>query len=88
MKTYSVFITEANAAALEKKIVRKADTIRNHMDRGIRGPAGHNVQAQKNVDAIDAMIKQYKDEFGDAAWKAFAKKQGWVADAKGWDFYA
>jgi len=88
MKTYSVFITEANAASLEKKILRKADTIRNHMDRGIRGPAGHNVQAQKNVDAIDAMIAQYKKEFGDAAWKAFAKKQGWVADAKGWDFYA
>jgi len=88
MKTYSVFITEANAAALEKKIVRKAETIRNHMDRGIRGPAGNNIQAQKNVDAIDAMIKQYKDEFGDAAWKAFTKKQGWVSDLKGWDFYA
>ena len=88
MKSFTSYLTEANAAALEKKIVRKADTIRNHMNRGIRGSAGNNIQAQKNVDAIDAMIKQYKDQFGDAARKAFAKKQGWVADAKGWDFYA
>jgi cell division septum initiation protein DivIVA len=87
MKTFTSYLTEANAAALEKKIVRKAETMRNHLDRGIRGAVGNNKQAQKNVDAMNDMIKQYKDQFGDAAWKAFEKKQGWVVD-NAWDFYA
>jgi len=87
MKTFSSYLIEANAAALEKKMLRKAETMRNHLDRGIRGSVGNNKQAQNNVDAMNDMIKQYKDQFGVAAWKAFEKKQGWAVD-NAWDFYA
>ena len=87
MLSFSTYLTEANAAALEKKMLRKAETMRNHLDRGIRGAVGNNKQAQNNVDAMNDMIKQYKDQFGVAAWKAFEKKQGWAVD-NAWDFYA
>jgi len=87
MKNFSTYLTEANAAALEKKMLRKAETIRNHLDRGIRGAVGNNRQAQNNVDAMNDMIDQYKNQFGDAAWKAFKKKQDWHFDNV-WDMYA
>ena len=88
MIKFALYEAKDTYESLEKKLLRKAQTIIAHSRRSPGLTMNSNVASQ-NAHAMDLLIYRMQElEPSDAAWKRFCTKVKWHPSSKGIDFYA
>jgi hypothetical protein len=88
MIKFALYEAKDSYEALEKKLLKKAQTITAHSRRSPGLTMNSNVASQ-NAHAMDLLIYRMQElEPSDAAWKRFCTKVKWHPSSKGIDFYA
>ena len=88
MIKFALYEAKDTYESLEKKLLRKAQTINAHSRRSPGLTMNSNVASQ-NAHAMDLLIYRMQElEPSDAAWKRFCTKVKWHPSSKGIDFYA
>ena len=88
MIKFALYEAKDTYESLEKKLLKKAQTILAHSRRSPGLTMNSNVASQ-NAHTMDLLIYRMQElEPSDAAWKRFCTKVKWHPSSKGIDFYA
>lgn len=88
MIKFALYEAKDNYESLEKKLLKKAQTILNHSRRSPGLTMNSNVASQNTHDMDKLIYKMQELEPNSAAWKRFCAKAKWHTQSTGIDFYA